>query len=66
MTPALAIRLARVERAAPATPIWNTKIRTALPMMFITSAPAATSMGVRELPMARNRAALEVYMARKG
>jgi hypothetical protein len=43
--------------ATPSTPMWKTKIKRALPAMFMTFMPRETHMEILDQPITRNRAA---------
>ena len=57
MTAAAASRDTTVGMATPSTPMWKTKIKRALPAMFMTFMPRETHMETLDQPITRNRAA---------
>ena len=59
-------RPSSVASAAPNTPMWNTKISTALPTMLMTFITRLAYMLMRLLPCARKSAAPALYMPMNG
>ena len=60
------IREIREAAAAPVTPQWNTKMNRESPITLMMFMMMDACMDILEFPMERNRAAQELYTARKG